>query len=159
MMPIAHMVEWVYKMLAPYGMKVPQFTPSRIRLLSCCRTFNCSKANDLLGYTPVVSLQVTMISIKPVNFLHSQLCKHFFYPSKLWSLLTISNLYLQQSPFIKYLVLYNALYLCFAFFFNYCFGCFLRGMFYGLYILAIHPIMRSSDWKEILICFRLMQQM
>lgn len=57
MMPIAHAVEWVYKMLAPYGMKVPQFTPSRIRLLSCSRTFNCSKANDLLGYTPVVSLQ------------------------------------------------------------------------------------------------------
>lgn len=56
-MPIAHMVEWTYKMLAPYGMKVPQFTPSRIRILSCDRTFSCSKANDYLGYTPIVPLQ------------------------------------------------------------------------------------------------------
>ncbi|CAI9095143.1 OLC1v1031020C1 [Oldenlandia corymbosa var. corymbosa] len=56
-MPIAHMVELIYKILAPYGMKVPQFTPSRIRLLSCTRTFNSSKANDCLGYTPIVSLQ------------------------------------------------------------------------------------------------------
>ncbi|KAG8375454.1 hypothetical protein BUALT_Bualt10G0101600 [Buddleja alternifolia] len=57
MMPIAHMVESIYKLLAPYGMKVPQLTPSRIRLLSCSRTFDCSKANDLLGYTPIVPLQ------------------------------------------------------------------------------------------------------
>ncbi|KAI5653271.1 hypothetical protein M9H77_30458 [Catharanthus roseus] len=56
-MPLAYLVEWTYRMLAPYGMKVPQFTPSRMRLLSCSRTFNCSKANDLLGYTPIVSLQ------------------------------------------------------------------------------------------------------
>ncbi|KAL7197386.1 hypothetical protein ACSBR2_020010 [Camellia fascicularis] len=56
-MPIAHLVERTYKLLAPYGMKVPQFTPSRIRLLSCSRTFNCSKANDRLGYTPIVPLQ------------------------------------------------------------------------------------------------------
>lgn len=57
MMPIAHLVEFIYKLLAPYGMKVPQLTPSRIRLLSCNRTFNCSKAKDRLGYTPIVSLQ------------------------------------------------------------------------------------------------------
>ncbi|KAF3953646.1 hypothetical protein CMV_020926, partial [Castanea mollissima] len=56
-MPIAHMVEWTYRLLGPYGMKVPQLTPSRIRLLSCSRTFNCSKAKDLLGYAPVVPLQ------------------------------------------------------------------------------------------------------
>lgn len=56
-MPIAHVVEWTYRILAPYGMKVPQFTPSRIRLLSCCRTFSCSKAKDQLGYTPIFSLQ------------------------------------------------------------------------------------------------------
>ncbi|XP_047317439.1 3beta-hydroxysteroid-dehydrogenase/decarboxylase isoform X2 [Impatiens glandulifera] len=59
-MPIAHLVEWIYKLLAPYGMKVPQFTPSRIRLLSCSRTFNCSKANELLGYTPIVPFQDAM---------------------------------------------------------------------------------------------------
>ncbi|RAL45900.1 hypothetical protein DM860_006054 [Cuscuta australis] len=57
MMPIAHVVEWTYKLFGPYGMKVPQLTPSRIRLLSCSRTFSCSKANDLLGYTPIVTLQ------------------------------------------------------------------------------------------------------
>lgn len=56
-MPIAHMVNWIYKLLGPYGMPVPQFTPSRIRLLSCCRTFNSSKAQDRLGYNPIVSLQ------------------------------------------------------------------------------------------------------
>ncbi|XP_076947832.1 3beta-hydroxysteroid-dehydrogenase/decarboxylase-like [Bidens hawaiensis] len=57
MMPIAHMVERIYKVLAPYGMKVPQLTPSRIRLLSCNRTFNSAKANDRLGYSPIVTLQ------------------------------------------------------------------------------------------------------
>ncbi|KAH6837097.1 3beta-hydroxysteroid-dehydrogenase/decarboxylase isoform 2 [Perilla frutescens var. hirtella] len=57
MMPIAHMVEFTYKIFAPYGMKVPQLIPSRIRLLSLSRTFDCSKANELLGYTPIVPLQ------------------------------------------------------------------------------------------------------
>ncbi|KAK2970597.1 hypothetical protein RJ640_011786 [Escallonia rubra] len=57
MLPIAHLVEQTYKLLAPYGMKVPQLTPSRIRLLSCSRTFSCSKANDRLGYTPIVPFQ------------------------------------------------------------------------------------------------------
>ncbi|KAL7168984.1 hypothetical protein ACSBR2_034079 [Camellia fascicularis] len=56
-MPIARLVEWTYKLLAPYGMKVPQLTPSRVKLLSCSRTFNCSKANDRLGYTPIVPFQ------------------------------------------------------------------------------------------------------
>ncbi|KAL3344220.1 hypothetical protein AABB24_023583 [Solanum stoloniferum] len=57
MMPIAQLVELTYKLLAAYGMKVPQLTPSRIRLLSRSRTFCCSKANDRLGYTPIVPLQ------------------------------------------------------------------------------------------------------
>ncbi|XP_055803819.1 3beta-hydroxysteroid-dehydrogenase/decarboxylase-like [Solanum dulcamara] len=57
MMPIAHLVELTYKLLAPYGMKVPQLTPSRIRLLSRSRTFSSSKASDRLGYTPIVPLQ------------------------------------------------------------------------------------------------------
>ncbi|KAJ8549824.1 hypothetical protein K7X08_033531 [Anisodus acutangulus] len=57
MMPIAHLVELTYKLLAPYGMKVPQLTPSRIRLLSRSRTFSCSKASDRLGYTPIIPLQ------------------------------------------------------------------------------------------------------
>ncbi|KAK4422331.1 3beta-hydroxysteroid-dehydrogenase/decarboxylase isoform 2 [Sesamum alatum] len=57
MMPIALMVELIYKILAPYGMKVPQLTPSRLRLLSRNRTFDCSKAHDRLGYIPIVPLQ------------------------------------------------------------------------------------------------------
>lgn len=57
MMPIAHMVELTYKIFGPYGMKVPQLTPSRVRLLSRSRTFSCSKANDRLGYRPIVSLK------------------------------------------------------------------------------------------------------
>ncbi|KAM3362756.1 3beta-hydroxysteroid-dehydrogenase/decarboxylase isoform 1 [Capsicum baccatum] len=57
MMPIAHLVELTYKLLAPYGMKVPQLTPSRIRLLSRSRTFSSSKASDQLGYSPIVTLQ------------------------------------------------------------------------------------------------------
>ncbi|XP_010527061.1 PREDICTED: 3beta-hydroxysteroid-dehydrogenase/decarboxylase [Tarenaya hassleriana] len=57
MMPIAHLVEVIYKLLGPYGMKVPQLTPSRVRLLSRSRTFDCSKAKDRLGYSPVVPLQ------------------------------------------------------------------------------------------------------
>lgn len=56
-MPVAHMVELIYKILAPYGMKVPQLTPSRIRLLSRSRTFDCTKANERLGYKPIVPLQ------------------------------------------------------------------------------------------------------
>ncbi|PHT26525.1 3beta-hydroxysteroid-dehydrogenase/decarboxylase isoform 1 [Capsicum baccatum] len=58
MMPIAHLVELTYKLLAPYGMKVPQLTPSRIRLLSRSRTFSSSKASDRLGYSPIVTLQI-----------------------------------------------------------------------------------------------------
>lgn len=58
MMPIAYVVELIYKLLGPYGMKVPQLTPSRVRLLSCSRTFDCTKAKDRLGYAPVVPLQV-----------------------------------------------------------------------------------------------------
>ncbi|XP_077250316.1 3beta-hydroxysteroid-dehydrogenase/decarboxylase-like [Tasmannia lanceolata] len=57
MMPIVHIVELTYRLLAPYGMPVPQLTPSRIRLLSSNRTFNCSKAKERLGYTPIVSLK------------------------------------------------------------------------------------------------------
>eukprot|EP01018_Ginkgo_biloba_P025593 Gb_29102 [translate_table: standard] len=56
-MPIAYMIEWTYQMLAPYGMPVPQLTPSRIRLLSCNRTFSCSRAEKLIGYSPLVPLE------------------------------------------------------------------------------------------------------
>nr|XP_043637110.1 3beta-hydroxysteroid-dehydrogenase/decarboxylase-like [Erigeron canadensis] len=57
MMLIAHLVKRIYHLLAPYGMKVPQLTPSRITLLSCHRTFSSFKATDRLGYRPIVPLQ------------------------------------------------------------------------------------------------------
>lgn len=56
-MPVAHIVEWAYKLFGPYGMKIPQLIPSRIRLLSSSRSFNCSKAKEQLGYSPIVSLE------------------------------------------------------------------------------------------------------
>ncbi|MBA0777618.1 hypothetical protein Gotri_005619 [Gossypium trilobum] len=56
-MPIAHIVEWTYRLLGPYGMKVPQLTPSRVRILTCSRSFDCSRAKDQIGYTPIVSLE------------------------------------------------------------------------------------------------------
>ncbi|XP_057737509.1 3beta-hydroxysteroid-dehydrogenase/decarboxylase-like isoform X2 [Arachis stenosperma] len=57
LMPIALLVEYTYKLLGPYGMKVPQLTPSRVRLLSCNRTFDCSKAKERLRYEPIVTLK------------------------------------------------------------------------------------------------------
>ncbi|CAN7029341.1 hypothetical protein IGI04_029573 [Brassica rapa subsp. trilocularis] len=57
MMPVAHLVELAYKLLGRYGMKVPQLTPFRVGLLSCSRTFDSSKAKDLLGYSPVEVFQ------------------------------------------------------------------------------------------------------
>ncbi|XP_020251975.1 3beta-hydroxysteroid-dehydrogenase/decarboxylase [Asparagus officinalis] len=57
MMPIAHLVELTYKVFSRYGMRVPQLTPSRIRLLSCNRTFSCTKARVQLDYEPIVPLK------------------------------------------------------------------------------------------------------
>ncbi|GLJ14648.1 hypothetical protein SUGI_0237000 [Cryptomeria japonica] len=56
-MPFAWMVEWTYVKLGPFRTSVPQFTPQKIRLLTCTRTFNCSKAKKIIGYSPRVSLQ------------------------------------------------------------------------------------------------------
>lgn len=57
MMPIAHLVELSYKIFSQYGMPVPQLTPSRIRLLTCTRTFSCARAKEQLGYSPIVPLK------------------------------------------------------------------------------------------------------
>ncbi|KAF3323453.1 3beta-hydroxysteroid-dehydrogenase/decarboxylase isoform 1 isoform X1 [Carex littledalei] len=57
MMPVAHLVEYTFKVFSRYGMSVPQLTPSRIRLLTCNRTFSCNKAKDQLGYEPIVTLK------------------------------------------------------------------------------------------------------
>ncbi|KAK1393690.1 3beta-hydroxysteroid-dehydrogenase/decarboxylase [Heracleum sosnowskyi] len=57
LMPMAHMMAGIYTAFSQYGMKVPYFTPSRVTLLSCNRTFNCTKANDRLGYSPIVPLK------------------------------------------------------------------------------------------------------
>ncbi|XP_074334562.1 3beta-hydroxysteroid-dehydrogenase/decarboxylase-like [Apium graveolens] len=83
MMPIAHVVELIYTVLAPYGMKVPQLTPSRVRLLSCNRTFDCSKANDRLGYSPVVPLQEGLTkTIDSYSHLRAELYRRRDGPSK-----------------------------------------------------------------------------
>ncbi|XP_059450393.1 3beta-hydroxysteroid-dehydrogenase/decarboxylase [Corylus avellana] len=83
MMPIAHLVDCTYRLLGPYGMKVPQLTPSRIKLLSCSRSFNCSKAKDLIGYTPIVSLQEGLKrTIESYSFLRAELPPKREGPSK-----------------------------------------------------------------------------
>ncbi|KAK1386512.1 3beta-hydroxysteroid-dehydrogenase/decarboxylase [Heracleum sosnowskyi] len=82
-MPIARLVEAIYTALAPYGMQVPQLTPSRVRLLSCNRTFDCSKANDLLGYSPVVPLKEGLTrTIDSYSHLRAELCRRKDGPSK-----------------------------------------------------------------------------
>ncbi|KAL8087666.1 hypothetical protein AgCh_037713 [Apium graveolens] len=82
-MPIAHLVEAIYTVLAPYGMKVLQLTPSRVRLLSCNRTFDCSKANDLLGYSPVVPLKEGLTrTIDSYSHLRAELSRRKDGPSK-----------------------------------------------------------------------------
>ncbi|KAH9314557.1 hypothetical protein KI387_023184 [Taxus chinensis] len=88
-MPIAWVVEWTYKKLAPYGMAMPQFTPRRIRLLACTRTFNCSKAQNCIGYSPRVSLQEGMrLTIESFQHLRSQVpdvtSRSFDGPSKVY---------------------------------------------------------------------------
>eukprot|EP01018_Ginkgo_biloba_P015074 Gb_04517 [translate_table: standard] len=91
-MPIAWMVEWTYKKLAPYGMAVPQLTPSRIRLLSCTRTFNCSRAQKYIGYSPVVPLEEG-IRLTLESYQHLRLevpclkSRGFDEPSKVYKLL------------------------------------------------------------------------
>lgn len=56
-MPIAWVVEMICKKLASYGMAMPQLTRRRIRLFSCTRTFNCSRAQKYISYSPIVSLK------------------------------------------------------------------------------------------------------
>ncbi|GLT74202.1 hypothetical protein SLA2020_460130 [Shorea laevis] len=57
-MPIAQVVELTYRLFGPYGMKLPQFTPSRVRLVSGNRSFDCSKAKEHLRYEPLIPLQI-----------------------------------------------------------------------------------------------------
>lgn len=92
MMPIAYMVEWIYKKLGPYGMPVPQLTPSRIRLLSCTRTFNCSRAQKLLGYTPLVPLKEGInLTIESYSHLRAEMpsikSRNFDQPSKAYKMI------------------------------------------------------------------------
>lgn len=39
----------------------PEFTPAIIHMLSCTNTFDCSKAQKLIGYSPVVPLEVSAL--------------------------------------------------------------------------------------------------
>jgi sterol-4alpha-carboxylate 3-dehydrogenase (decarboxylating) len=58
-MPLATAIEAVMKLLAPLGIATPfsNYTPFQMRLLTATRTYNCSRAMQLLGYRPVVSLE------------------------------------------------------------------------------------------------------
>ena len=61
-MPLASLVEWIYLHL-PVSDASPQFTPSRLRLVTSWRTFNIDRATKLLGYSPIVSLEVCYIKV------------------------------------------------------------------------------------------------
>ncbi|XP_010548504.1 PREDICTED: 3beta-hydroxysteroid-dehydrogenase/decarboxylase-like [Tarenaya hassleriana] len=56
-MPIAYLVELIYKLFGPNALKLPHLTPWRVRFISLSTTFDCSKAKERLGYTPIVPLQ------------------------------------------------------------------------------------------------------
>lgn len=43
------------------------FSPSTVYSLSCSRTFDCSKAKTLLGYSPIVSFQVIAYIVAILN--------------------------------------------------------------------------------------------
>ena len=61
-MPLASLVEWIYLHL-PVSDAPPQFTPSRLRLVTSWRTFNTDRATKLLGYSPIISLEVYFIKV------------------------------------------------------------------------------------------------
>ncbi|KAJ7284218.1 hypothetical protein O6H91_08G071200 [Diphasiastrum complanatum] len=56
-MPLAYLVEWASKQLAPLGVPTTHFTPSRIRLVTSWRSFNCARATKYLNYAPPVTLE------------------------------------------------------------------------------------------------------
>lgn len=47
-------------------MSTPLLHPDTVYFLSCSRTFNISKSRRLLGYQPIVSLEVRLFSYHPV---------------------------------------------------------------------------------------------
>ncbi|MCO5598044.1 hypothetical protein L7F22_052134 [Adiantum nelumboides] len=61
LMPVACLVAWTYEHLPfLFGGKPPQFTPSRLRLVSSWRTFKCDRAAQLIRYHPVIPLEEGM---------------------------------------------------------------------------------------------------
>jgi nucleoside-diphosphate-sugar epimerase len=61
LIPLASIVEWVNQRFPASAPS--QFTPSRLRLVTSWRTFNCDRATRLLGYSPIVSLEVCFINL------------------------------------------------------------------------------------------------
>lgn len=58
-MVTAYVVHWLCKAILP--IRVSQslmFTPAKMKYAILNRTFSCKRANDQLGYKPVVSLKV-----------------------------------------------------------------------------------------------------
>ncbi|MCO5546575.1 hypothetical protein L7F22_000004 [Adiantum nelumboides] len=61
LMPVACLVAWTFEHLPfLFGGKPPQFTPSRLRLVSSWRTFKCDRAAQLIRYHPVIPLEEGM---------------------------------------------------------------------------------------------------
>lgn len=91
-MPIAWVVELALKKLASYGMAVPWSIRSMIRLLSCTKTFNCSRAQKYINYSPVVSLKegirLTLESFQHLRYgVVGVMCEDFDEPSKVYKFL------------------------------------------------------------------------
>lgn len=85
-MPIACLVAWAYEHIPIFGAKPPQFTPSRLRLVSSWRTFNCNRAVKLLAYQPIFPLEVILKRVWNCNK-NLHMLQMFDWPSQnaMWS--------------------------------------------------------------------------
>ena len=55
---LAFAVQFAMKYLGPLGVPPLEITPSRIRIVTTWRVFSCAEAAKLIGYSPLVPLQV-----------------------------------------------------------------------------------------------------
>lgn len=70
LMPLTCVIDWSYrKILCTFGMRQPRMlTPTLIKYMTLNRTFSCNKANEQLGYKPIISLKEGVkIAMESVN--------------------------------------------------------------------------------------------
>ena len=75
-MVTAYVVYWLCKAILP--IRVSQsltFTPAKMKYVTLNRTFSCKRANDQLGYKPIVSLKVSNLVIYHTSLSHFNLFK------------------------------------------------------------------------------------